>query len=256
MNSRRFIHHQVLPQAAFFAALATTSLVPALARAQEPIPARAENAWHLEAGVGTDFPIQVGLRAGLETPQRIRLSTSLGVLPRPYVNAVNGVLVGAGAYDRVTGDVIKDTLSSSLVWRTHVGFRPFANSGFYVDVGYGLVALGGGTTAAALLAELTGQTLPQGHSDLDVSVHSTLHMFDVEFGWRIPLSHSFVVWAALGGAFTFASSTRLSVQPTGDADFDQAARQLAGTGANYLDHVYRSYVFTPVISLGGSYVFF
>ncbi len=245
------------PCVALLGAFATLAGAPGDALAQE---ARASGpgaqGWHLEAGLGTDFPVQVGARVGLETPGRFRLSTSFGVLPKPYVSAINGVLVGAGAYDDDEADLVANTLSSSLVWRTHAGWRPFADAGFYADVGYALVTLGGGGTAAEIIAGLTDRELPPGAGGLEVAARSTLHMLDAELGWRFPIGPSFVAWGALGGAFTLGSSTRLTPEATQNPRVDQAARQIADAGEKRLDEIYTSYVFTPVLSLGAAYVFF
>ncbi|HEU4405357.1 MAG TPA: hypothetical protein VFS43_08725 [Polyangiaceae bacterium] len=241
---------------AFACALAFGSS-PRAARAQGGEPSGGPSRdWHLEAGVGTDVPVQVGARVGLEAPGRIRVSTSLGFLPAPYVDAINGVLVGVGAYGRDEADLVSNTLSSSLVWRTHVGIRPFADAGFYADAGYGLVALGGGGTAAEIIAGLTGRDPPPNAGQLPISARSTLHMLDVELGWRFPIGAHFAAWTALGGAFTLGSSTSLSPEATGNARVDAAVKQIADDGARRLDDIYTSYVFTPVLSAGAAYVFF
>src|SRR3712207_9498122 len=45
---------------------------------------------------------------------------------------------------------------TTLFRSTHVGWRPFAGAGFYLDVGYGLVALGGETSPEEVLVTLVG----------------------------------------------------------------------------------------------------
>jgi hypothetical protein len=246
-----------LVRAALAAALVAVASLPRAARAQAGgASAPATRGWHLEAGVGTDFPVQVGARVGAEMPGRVRLSTSLGILPGPYVDAINGIVVATGAYGRDEADLVSNTLSTSLVWRTHVGWRPIASAGFYVDAGYGLVALGGGGTAAEIIAGLTDRDVPPGAGQLPISAKSTLHMLDVEVGWRFPIGPHFAAWTALGGAFTLGSSTRLTPDATNDPRIDQAARAIADAGARRLDDIYTSYVFTPVLSLGVAYVFF
>lgn len=247
-------------------ALSRTALVvlAALAAASSPRGARAQEAgadggardWHLEAGVATDFPVQLGARVGVEGPGRVRLSTSLGFLPSPYVHAINGVLTGLDAYGDAEADLIANTLSSSLVWRTHVGWRPLEGQGLYVDAGYGLVTLGGGASAAEVVAGLTGRDVPAGAGRIDITARSSLHMLDAEVGWRFPVGPSFVAWGALGGAFTLASSASLRPEATGNARVDAAVRQIAVDGENRLNDIYTSYVFTPVITVGAAYVFF
>jgi hypothetical protein len=223
---------------------------PASAGAADPAPT-----WHLAAGIGTDFPISVGARAHVEAPFRLRLSTSIGILPGPYVSTINAFVVGVGGYDDATADLITSALSSSLIWRTHLGYRPFQNHGLYGEIGYGLVTLGGSATGSELLAGVTGATLPPSDrtSPRTFDVASTLHMLDIEVGWDFPVSDHFQLRAAIGAALTVASSTTVDSGSTGRGGVAAAFESAA---AGYLDDTYTAYVFTPVLSVSGSYVVF
>ena len=83
--------------------LATAALL-ALALSQAPTepplsePHR-ESPVSLALGAGTDFPLSVHGAALLELPGRVQLSTSLGLLPRSYLEVLNDVLVETGTYD-------------------------------------------------------------------------------------------------------------------------------------------------------------
>ncbi len=142
----------------------------------------------------------------------LRLSTSLDWLPRPYLRAINNVAVDVGAYDRPTADLIESGLQSVGVWRTHVGWRPFAGSGFYVDVGYGLLALGGETRPEDVLVALIGIDPPGDGGELGrhYTVGSLLHLADVELGWQWTVRERWTARAVLSGAFTFNSAPRWS----------------------------------------------
>lgn len=227
------------------------ALAPAVATA-DPEP---RAGWTIEPLLGTDFPIDVGGGVMVEAPFRVRASTTIGILPGPYVDTINTSLVALGAYSQDVANVISATLSSSLVWRTHVGYRPFRCHGFYAMVGYGYVGLGGGATAAELIEAATGKQLPTPDraQPREVAVHSTLDMVDVEVGWEWRLPHRIEVRAALGGAFTFAASTTITpdytpANPAATQAFNNAA-------AAYLDNEYTSYVFTPVITVNAGYLF-
>lgn len=218
------------------------------ARADEP-----ETKWRGAVAAGTELPMSVGVRGQVEAPFRVRLSTTLGVLPGPYVSAINGFLVGIGAYGDDTATLVKSTLSSSLIWRTHVGYRPFAKHGFTVEGGYGLVTLGGGATQATLVTALTGREAPNANDEKTYSARSTLHMLDIELGWEWEIVRHLFARVALGGAFTVGSSTTIT------PDFQPRAPRLttafASYGEAYLDDVYTSYVFTPVASVWAGYAF-
>lgn len=216
----------------------------------------ADEPTRLGLSAGTDFPMSLGVRGGLELPFRLRISTSLGLLPKPYVKVIDGFLRGISAYDDATGDLVVSSLQSSLIWRTHAGYRPFPKLGLYGDVGYGLVTLGGGATTAELVSALAKVEIPaadRGAGSRTLTAKSSLHMVDVEIGWEQVFESGLFLRGALGGAFTFAAST--SIEP----DFQPRAPQLFGrltsAGETYLDDVYTSYVFVPVLTLGAGYLF-
>jgi hypothetical protein len=222
------------------------------ARAQDGGPGAS---WKLSVEAGTDFPVSVGARVGAELPYRLRLSTSLGWLPRPYLRAINNVLVEAGAYDEPTADLIENGLQSSLVWRTHVGWRPFAGAGFYIDAGYGLLALGGETRAGEVLVALVGIDLPIDVDELggDYTVDSLLHMVDVELGWQWEVRERWTVRAAVGGALTFKSAA--TVEPDFEPAVPAVTNLFTSLAEGELNRVYQRYVRLPVVSLSVGYVF-
>ena len=241
------MRHSFAPAVATSLLVALSALAPA-AYGEEPT-----ERWRGAVAAGTELPMSVGVRGQVEAPFRVRLSTTLGVLPGPYVSAINGFLVGIGAYGDDTATLVKSTLSSSLIWRTHVGYRPFAKHGFTVEGGYGLVTLGDGTTQATLVTALTGREAPNANDEKTYSARSTLHMLDVELGWEWEIVRHLFARVALGGAFTVGSSTTIT------PDFQPRAPRLttafASYGEAYLDDVYTSYVFTPVASVWAGYAF-
>jgi hypothetical protein len=83
----------------------------------------------------------------------------------------------------------------------------------YVDVGYGLLALGGETRPEDVLMALIGIDPPGDGGELGrhYTVGSLLHLADVELGWQWAVCERWAVCAALSGAFTFNSAA--SVEP-------------------------------------------
>lgn len=220
---------------------------------------RSTGAWHLNLEAVTDVPIDVGARLTLEMPYRLRISTSLGVMPGPYVDVINAIATSAGAYDESTATVIRGALERSLVSRTHLGWRPLRRYGWYFEAGYGLVTLGGTVTGRDVLIVTTGLSLPEGGRGdaLEYDVTSTLHMIDIETGWR------FLVWddrivlrLALGFAGTVSARTRATPLETLPSRASAGAEVLAREAEAYLDDIYTSYVFTPVVTAGVGYRFF
>lgn len=218
--------------------------------------ARADSDWHASAGVGTDLPLAIGARAQVEMPFRLRLSTSIGILPAPYVDGINAFVVAVGGYDDATADLVKSTISSSLIWRNHVGYRPVKSLGLYGELGYGLVALGGSTTASTLIAGVTGKSFPSseasGNHVFDAA--ATLHMLDLEVGWDFPIADRLELRVAAGGAFTVASQT--TIEPRFSPRAARLVNEFTDYGEQYLDDTFTSYVFTPVLSVSAAYRFF
>jgi hypothetical protein len=79
-------------------------------------------------------------------------------------------------------------------------------------------------------------------------------MLDVELGWDFLFGERFHLRTALGGAFTLASSTKIEPQYRPLAP--NLTKGFTDYGERYLDEVYTSYVFTPVISVSAGYRFF
>jgi len=209
--------------------------------------------WHLQVEALTEVPIDVGARILVEGPARLRLSSGLGVLPSPYVDLINDAVVAFGGYNQQTADLIASSLSSSLVWRTHLGWRPFPRAGFLFDVGYGLVTLGGGVNASDAIAAAAGRNAPAKPGATTYNVGSTLQMIDADLGWEWKcLGDHLVIEGALGFSGTLAASTSATPQGTAGRFKDAFGTE----AASYLNGLYTSYVFTPVITAAVGYRFF
>jgi hypothetical protein len=222
--------------------------LPASAHAGEASP------WHLQLTALTDVPLDVGGQLLIEGPGRLRLATSLGVMPSPYVDVINDASVAFGGYNQQTATLIQSSLTSSLVWWTLLGWRPFAGVGFVFDVGYGLITLGGAVNAADAVSAAAGKSVssPPGAPSYDVS--STLHLFRADVGWEwLIWEDRLVLAASLGVAKSLAAST--SATPQGAAR-TRSSDTFGTEAATYLDGLYTTYVFTPVVSVGFGYRFF
>jgi len=206
--------------------------------------------WRLWTEAATDVPLHVGARVEAEFPHRIRVWTSVGVVPTAYVELIDAVSQEFGNYNEETSQVIVETLDSSLVWRLHAGWRPFKRKGWGFDVGYMLATLGGSTTDSALLAAALGRPVPEeGSNEFDVS--STLHLLGFEASHRWNWKNGLTLRAALGFVSTVAASS--TVTPQGDPVRTRLSRGFANDLETYLDDVYTSYVHTPYVGVGVGY---
>lgn len=215
----------------------------------------AADQWSFQAEGLTDVPVQVGGRIVVEGPLRLRLGTSLGVLPGPYVDLINDVVVAAGGYDESTAKLIRQSLKQSLVWRLHLGWRPFKDYGFYFEFGYGLVTLGGGVETEELITAVTGSQPPRDDptTERTYDITSTLHMLDVKIGWQWMLWEVLILRAAIGFAGTLGA--RSEVAPAYRPIAQRAVGAFTDAAEKYLNSIYTNYVFTPVASLALGYRF-
>jgi hypothetical protein len=155
------------------------------------------------------------------------MSTALGYLPGTYVGLINTWCVHTGVYGEDTARLVDLAVDQALVWRTHVGFRPFAHLGLYLDAGYTMVTLGGGLTAGQVVSAETGVELPPGPPlPVPPGVHavnpatdsftigSTLHLVDLEVGWELLVLRSLYLRTAVGGVLAVAASARVAPQFT------------------------------------------
>ena len=185
------------------------------------------------------------------------MSTGLGYLPNTYVETINEVVQQFPySYDAATGDLIEETLQSSLIWRTHVGWQ--WRCGLYLDGGYGLVALGGGTSTEALIAGLTEYEADGfSASDNEYSVGSVLHMADLELGWKWLIDEQWTLRTALGVAVTFAASSTVDSNTEPNTRLRrQVVEGFEAHTERYLVDTYTEYVITPVLTLALGYRIF
>ena len=124
-----------------------------------------------------------------------------------------------------------------------------------MDVGYGLLALGGEASPEEVLVALIGIDPPGDVGELGRSytVGSLLHQADVELGWQWSVGERWTVRAALGGAFTFKSAA--TVEPDYEPAVPVLTEAFTTLAENELNDVYQQYVHLPVLSLSVGYVF-
>ncbi|MGB0648573.1 MAG: hypothetical protein ACPGQS_15415 [Bradymonadia bacterium] len=219
----------------------------------------------LRAELLTDAPIMFGIGGLIEVNNRWRLATSIGVMPRAYVELSNQtVMLFPDAYTEATATLIEDTIQNSLVWSISTGWSP-KSSGFFAHAGYRLSTLGGGASAASLIEGLTGVTASENRSNdarqeqLQIDASATLHMLSLEFGWEWTLVElerlrQVTLRAALGWSYTFHSTVLLSADDTGRRPQTQdALNRLERAGESYLVDTFDSYVHPPTISLALGY---
>jgi len=206
--------------------------------------------WRLYGEALTEVPIQVGGRVVVETPRRLRAGFSLGYLPGPYVDVINGLLVGSEVYSDETAHLIEVALRNSLLCRLHAGWRPVPDLGSYVELSYTWMGLGGGVSGEDAVARGIGGTPPTSGTGPEFNLDSSTHMLGVEAGY---------LWEWEGGLTLRAG---MGMLVTVDANFTAEARggevgkeEIERAAKDYLDGVFERWVHPPYIALAAGYRF-
>jgi len=167
--------------------------------------AERDRRWHAGIGIGADIPVDA-LNVGfvIQAPSGLRLSSSVGFL--------TDVFLGLMDDGDQAASVMHAALRNSVVWRTHLGVKPWNTHGFYAAAGYSLCSFGGAITSGAAISVLLDRMLPVDlGSDSVVHMSSTLHALDLEAGWEWSIARHFTVRTAIGAAMVLAASTSLQI---------------------------------------------
>lgn len=212
-------------------------------------PAQAAES-HLDLALGTELPLQVGVRAQAELPQRVRASLGAGILPSPYLDLVNEVCVGFGWYTEPTALLIEAALNNALVLQLQGGWRPWEDRGWTIDGGYALALLGGGLARAD-----TARTATSGTSSDDsgeIRLGATAHMVTLTAGHQWLFGERWLLRTTVGGAFTAGASVTAQVQGGSGA----GSRALESATEVLLEDTLTGYVHTPTLGVHLGYRFF
>ena len=250
-------------------------LVPDLSIAKNEASETTTEALQARVELLTDAPVQIGLGGLIEGPYRIRLATSLGWMPTPYIQGINAATTALDTgYTEANAELVEATIQNSLVWSTRLGWRPFPQRGFYVHGGYTLIGFGGGATTRALIEGLTGveaeerqTTRQRSREPLYIDAAARLQLFSLELGWEWAIwrpvetqesnqARSLLLRVALGWSYTFAARAQLEAQSSGRRPFvEESLRRLEAAGEAYLVDLSESYLHPPSLTLALGYRF-
>lgn len=207
--------------------------------------------WTLRAEAVTDFPLSIGARFGAQTPSRFRMSTSLGFIPKPYVQGINAVLLDAGAYPQRVGELIANALDGGVTWRLQAGVAPIEDEGFYIEFGY-MLAWASGALPLSSVSSALDVAVPTDLPNAQLGLETLVHSATLELGWEWIVARGLSLRAALGGAFALAARTRFT-------DDSGLVAQRGGASLSSLGHTIdtavRSYGLAPIITVAAGYVF-
>jgi len=213
---------------------------------------------HLQFGIEavTDFPLQTGVGASIEWPHRIQLTTSIGRMPRMYLETINDVSLAAGWYGESTANLITSALDNAFVWRTRLGWRPWPESSFYCATGLTRARLDGGLGDTDAAIAVTGASAESGEqSAAGLEIDTTMYMLDTEFGWRFFVWERLAVRVAIGAAFTVSSDSVVRANWTPRPRGEAATRRLESGSEAYLNDTIETYVHTVTATTGLGWFF-
>lgn len=209
----------------------------------------------LDLSATTWVPLSVGPELSLELPGRFLLQAHVGWMPDLYSRTVTSTLEDSGALDTDESDLVNGAVRGATTWRIAAGWRPFADAGLELSVGYAHVALDGATNSDDLLpfvpADVADDLVAEVGNDVDIDLDSTIHHFTAAAGWRWLIAEHLVIRASLGYLHAFDSGSDLDIG--GRPDLTSIAEP---TVRATLHDRYMRYVRLPVVGLGVGYRFF
>jgi hypothetical protein len=223
-------------------AIAILLLAGSVAGAQEAPRSR----WHLGVEAFTDFPLQIGSQVWVELPHRIRISTSFGEMPDPYLQTINAILVSAGVYDQSTATVMTEVIDRAFTWRIHVGWRPFKHRGAYFEGGFGTLSLDKGLLLADAVQLATGVMAPQvANIGLGYTINSVVETLGGEVGWIWNPTRGLTLRVSIGVAAAVGAQVRIT--PNFLATTQQVFTQFAEA---YTEDLLKKYLIIPTVGFG------
>jgi len=242
----RHAHHVAAPKAALDDASDEPLVVEARAPVEVdvlgvvPAPAQApaaarDTAWHAGVAVGADFPLDA-LNVGLviEAPSGLRLSSSVGFLSDVFLGGMDA----PGGGPAVT-DLMHAAMRDAVVWRTHLGIKPWKRHGFYASAGYSMCSFSATMTSGQAATALADQMLPFGLGSIPlVHLSSTLHAVDLEAGWEWPIARRFKFRTAVSAGMLVSSSTSLRVDDASPS-LDKLIAPMARAGEAAINALYK-----------------
>lgn len=210
----------------------------------------------VDLAFGTHLPISIGGEVTATFYEHFLVSLHVGYMPGAYVSMINGIAVGAGAYDDTVAGVVSAAANRSRVVRASIGARPFARSAFELQLGYTMISAGGAVAGREAIEHATGADL-SGY-ETDGSVASRLHGIHASIGGRWVFREHLMFNVAFGWFHTLRSRTDIASR--GDLPLDPMAlgrvQHAVHEAEDYLDRrVLQRWAFTPELRLTLGYRF-
>ena len=217
---------------------------------------------HMDAMLVTDFPLLVGASVAWEHPSRFRLEGTGGILPDPYVSTINSAMTRFEIYSDTTAELIDVLLQNAVVLHGQVSYRPLADRGLSLALGYQHIGFAGDTTAVdaslfsdAVVPDEALEIVQAELGDLEVDLRS--HMVTGEVGYQWLVKERLVIRGSLAFAYTFHANTAVSATASARTPAGEDALALVNdAAADYLNFVFEEWVHLPMFGVSAGYRFF
>ncbi len=223
------------------------------------LAAQAGAAEGVDALIVTDFPILTGASLAWQHSSRLRLEGTAGVLPSPYVDAINWGMTTFDVYSDTTAELIDVVLQNAIVLHGQVGYQVLPRRPLSISVGYQRIGFAGDTTDIDLFSDAV---IPQGildstRSDFgELEVDLTSHMVTGEVGYQWLLREHIVLRSSMAFAYTFHSKTDVYATREAQNPLEEESLTLVNeAAADYLDFVFEEWVHLPMIGISAGYRF-
>ena len=204
----------------------------------------------LELQVGTEFPVNIGARVDFRFPYGILAGGGVGWMPLGYVKTINSTMIAMDMYDNNAAFLVESTISDSLFIEFEMGWDPMEKGGFFFDLGYAAMLVGGTKARNSLIADVTGAELLFAQRDAQTEISTMLHNFTAHVGYEFYFTRNWTLTLAAGMIKTFTSytSTRFSEKSHRS---DEAEKEIN----EYMDDFYTKHFLLPTFVVRVGYDF-
>ncbi len=206
----------------------------------------------VELQVGAEIPLQVGGRVRVLLPENFYVLAGLGISPQMFTDTIGSIdnafgLMGSST-SKAAGQAIRNAFYLDLRtgYKVRMGSKFF--NGFFVDVGYSLMAGSGGNISTNDINNLTGTVYPTG---ANADVKAVLHSLTGHMGFTFTIGKRFLLSTEAGLVKPLASVNTVS---SNNISEPQASAMRQDVDSN-LKSAIVSHMWIPTLSIFGSLMF-
>jgi hypothetical protein len=210
----------------------------------------------LEAQIGTEVPISVGVRVRADLPSDFYALAGVGYSPPFMANTIGSLANSLGMLGPNTSKVASLALNNAFVLDLGFGYKIRTSrnffDGFFVNVGYQLMVGNGGDENITTVEGATGNIYYLLPTNDTVNVKSTIHSVTGHFGYTFTGMRHLVITGEVGIIKPLAAVNRVTpnVNLTDPTDYLIVQNDVNNTLNNAKNNLV-----IPTLSLWLSYMF-